>query len=319
MDENNPKNPEVPQKGEKKKNSGLIVLLFLSLAGNAALGYLFYKKHTEATEKTIVIANKTNELNETKKELESMEKVMKDQIKQLAELGQDTTEMAEQLRVLIKEKDRLLAQGIRDRRELKQLRQLKINYEMQLAQQEHDILKYKALAEALQKENVTLKETIVVKQDTIEKKNSIIRDQAATIDLAQILVAEQLQVTPIKSSGKPHKESSKGYKAKQIDKVEIKFNLAENKIADVETKEIIIQVKEPSGIPVYDLEFGSGEFKYQGKTQYYTVKEEVLYQRESTDVKAIWTPNNYIFKTGNYIVEIYAEGHMIGSGTFLVR
>lgn len=79
-----------------------------------------------------------------------------------------------------------------------------------------------------------------------------------------------------------------------------------------------MQLKEPSGNTLYDLALGSGEFENKGSKLYYTLKKDVIYERDGIDIEMIYDqPTTY--QSGKYTIEVYCEGNVIGSGSFLVK
>ena len=85
--------------------------------------------------------------------------------------------------------------------------------------------------------------------------------------------------------------------------MQISFDLMPNEVANVETKKVYIQIKEPSGSTIYDLSTGGGEFDFEGSSLFYTKKVEVLYERNGKHVVfSFEAPQPY--KSGTNTIEI---------------
>ena len=109
-----------------------------------------------------------------------------------------------------------------------------------------------------------------------------------------------------------------GFKAKKVDKLKVVFNLADNKVAKKDSKQVMLRVIDPSGAVLFDNTTGGGTFTAVGKEIPYTAMQEISFS--NTKQKLTY---NYVkgsaYVPGKYKIELYCESHMIGEGQFLVK
>lgn len=134
------------------------------------------------------------------------------------------------------------------------------------------------------------------------------------VDVASTLHASTLNITPIniKGSGKEKSTST----AKRVDVLRVSFNLDENRVAPSGTKELYVAITGPDGSPIADPSLGSGSFdSREGGSKVYTTRVQIPYEQgKRTPVSFDWKQNKP-FQTGDYRIEIYHNGFLIGQAT----
>lgn len=134
------------------------------------------------------------------------------------------------------------------------------------------------------------------------------------VDVASTLSASGLNITPIeiKRSGKEKSTTT----AKRVDVLRISFQLDENRVAPSGNKELFISITDPKGAPVTVSELGSGTFDTrESGSKFFTTKVAVPYQQgKKTPVSFDWKQPNGNYQTGNYKIEVYHNGFLIGQG-----
>jgi DNA gyrase/topoisomerase IV subunit A len=147
----------------------------------------------------------------------------------------------------------------------------------------------------------------------LEIKNKELADK---VSAAAALRAEGVNVYAISSRGK--ESSVNNQKAKKVDKIRVMFHLQENTLANKEIKTIFLRIIEPTGTTISDYNLGSGSFDFKGRELTFTSRQRIFYENNHQSVEFIYTrPNG--FKNGKHEIELYAEGYLIGLGTFEVR
>jgi hypothetical protein len=165
-------------------------------------------------------------------------------------------------------------------------------------------------------ENTNLKTKTVRLTDSISTIDREKRQLAEKVNIASALKAESLDITAINEKGK---ERDKGeYRAKQIDRIKIAFNLGENNVAKIETKDIYMRLIEPDGAAVFDMATGGGTFMFENQETFFTAKQEILFDNTRQPVSFVFDKGTP-YKTGKYTVELYADGFKIGQGSFVVK
>lgn len=147
----------------------------------------------------------------------------------------------------------------------------------------------------------------------LEIKNKELADK---VSAAAALRAEGVNVYAISSRGK--ESSVNNQKAKKVDKIRVMFHLQENTLANKEIKTIFLRIIEPTGTTISDYNLGSGSFDFKGRELTFTSRQRIFYENNHQSVEFIYSrPNG--FKAGKHEIELYAEGYLIGLGTFEVR
>lgn len=103
-------------------------------------------------------------------------------------------------------------------------------------------------------------------------------------------------------------------RCRKAEKLRVCFTIGENPIASAGTKTVYIRIADPSGLI---LTAGDGEnysFDYQGKKLQFSAKEEIVYGNKATDVCVYWNKNRDL-APGIYTIDIFADGHDIGTAT----
>lgn len=162
--------------------------------------------------------------------------------------------------------------------------------------------------------------TFGVKQKELNERSRIleVRNQelADKVNVAAALRAEGVNVYAISTRGK--ETGAQNQKAKKLEKIRVLFHLQENSLANKEIKTIFLRIIEPTGVTLSDYSIGSGTFPFKGKDLVYTAKQRIFYENNHQSVEFIYArPNSY--REGRHEIELYAEGFLIGLGSFEVR
>ena len=162
--------------------------------------------------------------------------------------------------------------------------------------------------------------TFGVKQKELSERSRVleVRNQelADKVTVAASLRAEGVNVYAISSRGK--ESGVQNQKAKRIEKIRVMFHLQTNPLANKEIKTIYLRIIEPTGVTLSDYALGSGSIMFKGKELTYTAKQRIFYENNHQSVEFIYArPNAY--REGKHEIELYAEGFLIGLGSFEVR
>jgi hypothetical protein len=139
------------------------------------------------------------------------------------------------------------------------------------------------------------------------------------VSTASALKAEYIKVTAYKR--KSNGTYTAASLAKRTHKLDVCFDILENKIARSGEKNIYLKITEPGGKPIGNKSTGSGSFKTSSG-------EEMMFASNSTVSYAGARQNvclNYeeqqdkMFPAGNYLIEVYIDGNLSGSTTFALK
>lgn len=301
--------------GEKKSNKRffLIAIIIVLLIINAVKFYLDYK---DSKEKDEIISSKNVELEQTYDKLENVSKELEQKIEEIKELGGNVDSLLVIQKELEADKIALKRSGAIAKRNYEEIKDKLEGYEYLLRQKDEEIEQLQAQSKVLFQENRDLKTAKNVLADSISKIAQTREQLAQQLATASVLKAENINVVAITEKGK-EKEGGE-FKSKQVDKIKVSFNLAENKVAKIEGKEILLSIVDPNGNPLYDVATGSGTFLLNDKEQFFTAKQEILFDNTMQQLSFIYDKGSD-FEKGTYKVDIFAEGHKIGGSSFVVK
>ncbi len=162
--------------------------------------------------------------------------------------------------------------------------------------------------------------TFGVKQKELSERSRIleVRNQELSdkVNVAAALRAEGVNVYAISTRGK--ESGAQNQRAKKLEKIRVIFHLQENSLATKEIKTVYLRIIEPTVVTLSDYSIGSGTFPFKGKDLVYTAKQRIFYENNHQSVEFIYSrPNSY--REGRHEIELYAEGFLIGLGSFEVR
>jgi len=293
----------------KKVNSRLILLLLFVFVLCAAVGIKFYLDSLE--ENKILQAN----LDETYAELDSISSQLDNKIAEIEALGGDVSELQLIRKNLEGEKESLKSSNNWAANEIKRYKDKVSGYEELLVLQDEKIKKLEAVNEQLLGENTNLKKEKNVLNDSILELRDSKEELAGKVAVASELKAENIQIYGVNSRGKERKDE---FRARQIEKLKVSFNLAENKVAQPEGKDIILRVINPKGDVLFDVATGSGSFMVDGKEMFYTAKQEILFDNTQQQLSFVYDRGQE-YEEGVYKITLYADDYTIGKGTFTVK
>ncbi|MDP4225974.1 MAG: hypothetical protein Q8907_10790 [Bacteroidota bacterium] len=134
------------------------------------------------------------------------------------------------------------------------------------------------------------------------------RDELNTkVQKAAVMAAKNILVTPLNKKGKEKN------KIKSIDKLRACFTIRENAIVPAGAKMIYIRILRPDDKVLTNPE--KGTFLFQEQNIVYTAKREVEYENKDVDLCIYCNAANELIG-GNYTLDIFADGNLIGSSTF---
>ena len=300
---------------EKKDNKkGLIILLVLLLIGtNGIWGFVTLNQKNSLDQQTIKVTEQTVKIDSLNKEFELKIMQLDSMKKAILDLGGDTTRLGEEIRQLQEN----MVKASRDARKYKALyADLQRDFDLKLEAGRKEIADLKAFL--AQQDTIITKQKITIneKENNISKLNQEKEDLQVKVTLASVLRADKFVLEALDAKGKARPAID--VKAKKVDKVKIAFTLEENKVADVKDREVIMRLIEPDGAALYETSTGGGEFTFEGKQLYYTLKTNVLYDKTAKRLSFEYKKGSP-YKVGTYTVQIYCEDALIGETTFKVR
>jgi myosin heavy subunit len=200
-------------------------------------------------------------------------------------------------------------------KEIKALKDRVEGYELLLKTKDEEIEKLKSVNKELLTENKTLKTQKNVLGDSINRLSETKKELATKVAIASELKVENLKIVALNDRGK---ERESPFKNRQVSKLKIEFNIAENNVAPIEGKNIIIRIIDENEQVLFDVTRGSGTFLLNGKEEFYTAAQEILFDNTKQRLTFQYDKGSE-YASGNYTLEVYTDGYLMGKGEFTFK
>ena len=86
----------------------------------------------------------------------------------------------------------------------------------------------------------------------------------------------------------------------------------------IEGKKIMIRVIDENNQVLFDVARGSGTFLINGKEEFYTAAQEILFDNTKQKLSFLYDKGSE-YAEGTYNLEVYTDDYMMGSGQFVVK
>ena len=302
-------NQPVEPKKSNSKAGFIIAFLSIIVIIQGVKIYLDFKDKAEITEQK---ANVEEDLAGTMQRLKEIQTELDQKITEIQKLGGNIAD----LQKAKGEVDAQLKRNVtKSSKAIKELKDRVQGYEELLKIKDEEIEKLKSVNKELFTENKQLKTQKNVLNDSINRLATKKDELATKVAIASQLKAENITVMAVNSKGK---ERESPFKNRQLEKLKVEFNLAENKVAPIEGKKIIIRVIDENGQVIFDVAKGSGTFMLNNKEEFYTAQQEILFDNTRQRLTFFYTKGSD-YATGNYSVEIYTDGYQMGAVQFDVK
>jgi len=137
------------------------------------------------------------------------------------------------------------------------------------------------------------------------------KDQLNTqVQKAAVITTSNIVITPMDKRGKEASRISKTLKLK------VCFTLRANAIAKPGNKDVYIRITNPAGSVIAYSE--TEVFNFEGQSIVYSAKRQIEYENKDIDVCIFWDNNNQL-TIGEYTIDIFTEGNLIGSTKFSMK
>ena len=306
------------EQAEEKKNTNknkrnlIIAIIALLLIVNGVFYYMEFQENRELKAEN---ASVNTELLETYDKLNQISQELDQKILEIEQLGGDVTELQNAKAELEAEKEQLTRSASIAQRRYGEIREKVEGYETLLKLKDQELAKLRTLSDSLYAENTTLKSTqnklsdslnqVVKKRTELEKK----------VNVASRLKAENIKVMAVNKRGK---EREGEFRDRHIEELKVQFNLADNPVAPIESKDILLRVIDPNGNVLFDVATGSGTMMIDSREEFYTAKQEILFDNTRQQLSFVYAKESD-YEDGIYNVELYADGFQIGNETFKVK
>lgn len=309
MSETTSPSPEAP--APKKSNTSTIIIILMSIIIIVQGVFIYLGKNTE---KDLIAKNTStqDELDATVLRMQEIKTELEAKIVEVQKLGGNVADLE-------KAKADIEAQLKRQKKatgkEIKALKDKVEGYEELLKLKDEEIDKLKSVNKQLLTENTTLKTQKNELGDSINRLSETKEKLENKVAIASQLKAENVAIMAVSEKGK---ERPSPFKNRQVGKIKVDFNIAENEVAPIEGKKIMIRIIDENGQVIFDVARGSGTFIYEGKEEFYTASQEILFDNTKQKLTYLYEKGSD-YASGTYTVEIYTDGYKMGIGQFVVK
>ena len=270
----------------------------------AIIGFLIFTMHRQKveSEKMLELAEMDKMEMENEYEQFAMQyNEMKMQINNdslVAQLEQEQKRTEELLEELRRVKSSDAAEIMRLKKELATLRAVLRSYVLQI-----DSLN--RMNEQLERENSNLKTQNMQAQQHISNLSSENESLSSKVE-----IASQLDATGIFAEGR-NKRGKAARKIKDVRKFVIGFDISRNVTTSTGVRSLYIRIMTPTA----EVLTKGGTFEYENRNIEYSIRKDIEYTGEEQSVQVYWDVAETL-SAGTYRVDIFADGHNIGSTTF---
>jgi hypothetical protein len=309
MDTNFEREPN--QRKDQNKNIIIIVLVLLVIISGIKL-YTDYIDRTKKTEEILLLSTENNELNQR---LDSVTYQLNLRIQEIEKLGGD-------VQALEAVRDQLIAERNSTRQrsssEIAALNGKISNLNGLIAQKDQEILELRAANQQLFAENQDLKTTQAEIEEEVVQLNIQKQNLQAKVDVASMLKAENISIAAVNSRGKERIETTKDFRNRQIERLKVSFNIADNKVAEKGPRNIYVQILDGNSQPIFDVAKGSGTFMINGAELFYTVKQDIIFNNTEQELTFYYEKGS-AYTSGSHQVRIFVDNYQVGAKSFTVK
>jgi len=168
--------------------------------------------------------------------------------------------------------------------------------------------------ELLKKENESLSNQVEVKSSEVQELKEDNIDLNRKVTTASSIKVSSISVSGVEQNKKGDYEVES--RAKKVDKLQIKFSIADNILAKEGNKEIYVRIIDPQGTLIAD---NANLFYVQGGNKLqYTFKETINFTNNGEEYEFLWNDEGK-FKKGAYTVLLYADQAIMGRSSIVLK
>jgi uncharacterized protein YoxC len=295
----------------RKNNKLPIIIAFMAIV-IIIQGIKIYLDTKEKQQVRTQLITTEEELATTMQRLTEIHDELNEKIAQVEQLGGDIADL-EQAKSEIEEELRRTKRATG--KEIKALKDRVEGYELLLKNKDEEIARLTSVNEELLTENRSLKTQKNRLGDSLNRLTQSRQELATKVAIASQLKAEDIQIVALNDRGR---ERTSPFRAKQIAQLKVDFNIAENSVAPIEGKKILIRVIDENNQVLFDVARGSGTFLLNGKEEFYTAAQEILFDNTRQHLTFLYDKGSE-YAPGTYTLEIYTDGYLMGRGQFDVK
>jgi cell division protein ZapB len=248
----------------------------------------------------------------TLQRLEELSSELDERIQEIERLGGDATDLQtakEEIEVELRRQQR--ANGL----VIKELKDRVEGYEQLLKNKDEEIAKLQSVNEELLTENVSLKTEKNQLGDSINRLSQTKDELQSKVTIASQLKVENFRIVAVNERGR---ERESPFRSRQVGQLKVEFSIEENDVAPIEGKKIMIRIVDQDGQVIFDVARGSGTFIYNGKEEFYTASQDILFDNSGQKLTYLYDKGSD-YASGTYDLEVYTDNYLMGKGQFAVK
>ncbi len=298
------------QESDSKKTIVIIVISIL-LAVNGLLLWQFFNKKKDLEQVSVTLKTALSEKESLSAELNQMKADYEKLSTENADLKNELSEKDKEIQSKIAEIEKLINSGDssklkKARNELRRLKEMNQTYIAQIDSINNINLE-------LNVQNTDLNKSLVTEQGRVQKltnENTLLANKVA--------VGATLFTTNMSAVGVKYKKSGKEVetkKASAVKKIKTCCTIMKNLVTNPGMKKAYLRVLSPDGAV---MSTSSETFIYNNQATLYTFKDFFQYENDDTNICLYWSKGSQYGK-GEYRIEIYCEGSLIGSSKLTLK
>lgn len=304
-------NPSSAYQAPKKNTRTAVIITIMAII----IVFQTVKIYFDSQEKSELRTENTTiekEYATTLQRMEELKTELDQRIAEIERLGGDVSELQKAKAEIEVELNR---QQRANGKVIKELKDRVEGYEVLLKNKDEEIEKLKSVNKELLSENVNLKTEKNQLGDSINRLSQTKEELETKVSIASQLKAENIRIVALNDRGK---ERESPFKSRQVGQLKIEFNIGENSVAPIEGKKVMVRIVDQNGQVLFDVERGSGTFIFNGKEEFYTSSQEILFDNSKQKLTYLYDKGSE-YAAGTYNLEIYTDDYLMGKGEFVVK
>jgi regulator of replication initiation timing len=305
---------ENKESGNKKIYVAIIALLLLI---NGVALYLLYsenKAKKDLGDQKIALEHDFKNLTDT---LDSKKLELEQYRGKNAELDSLITAKQEEIDQQKKTISGLFAKGKMTTTELAKAKEMIAQYETSIGDLKKRIEELTAQNQELNAQNQQLSTDL----SSEKQNNNTLTEQnkglSKKVELGSLLQLRNITVAGVRKKGNGKEVDVT--KVKQLESLRISFETGDNKVLEAGPISLFVRILNPKGETISVADQGSGDLKLAetGETVQFTKKADFDWSQSNKKIVVYWASN--VKDAGNYKVEVYQSGYLVGTGQVALK
>ena len=202
-------------------------------------------------------------------------------------------------------REKLESEKLKTQRLLEELRQVKSSNAAEIMRLKKELKTVRAVLR-----------TYVIQIDSLNRLNAELTKENQEVKNKYSAATAQISTLSKEKKSPMNKRGKTARKVKDVKKISIQFTIVKNITAETGNKTLYIRIAKPDNDILTKSE--ANTFAYEDRNIGYSIKKYIEYTGEEQTVTVYWNVEEFL-PSGNYRVYIFADGNMIGQGSFSMK